>query len=157
MFSLPIGEPILSEKKLDEELEKELMGGDDDEFSFESATADTSAPQDDIAESLSRQLEGEQVTAAYKYLQLAITQISDIEYDVIIKDQSHGFLNYFVSKILQCKGVDFAAYKNQSISDPVIYIRIDGTLPIKSILQEALKYARTEWKGMRNAVNAMKI
>lgn len=147
----------MSEKKLDEELEKELMGGDDDDFDFSAANIGGSATQDEIAESLSRQLEGELEGKAFKYLELSIAQISDTEFNVIIKHQSHGFLNYFVSKVLQCKGVDFAAYKNQSISDPVIYVRTDGKQQIKGILQEALKYARTEWKGMKNAVNAMKL
>lgn len=147
----------MSEKNLDEELEKELMGGDDDEFDFQTANLGGSATQDEIAESLSRQLEGEIEGKAFKYLELSIAQISDTEFNVIIKHQSHGFLNYFVSKILQCKGVEFAAYKNQSISDPVIYVRTHGNQKIKSILQESLKYARTEWKGMKNAISALKL
>ena len=62
-----------------------------------------------------------------------------------------------VSKIIQCKGVDFVAYQHLSIADPKIYIRTDGKREVKDILKEAIKYSRTEWKGMKNAIEAAKL
>ena len=146
----------MSEKNIDE-VDKTPLGGNDDDFAFKSAKSSGADSQNDIAENLSLQLEGEYAQKAYKYLELAILQNSDNEFDVIIKHQTHGFLNYMVSKIIQCKGVAFVAYQHLSIADPKIYIRTDGKREIKDILKEAIKYARVDWKGMRNAIEATKL
>jgi DNA-directed RNA polymerase subunit L len=149
----------MSEKKesLEDELEKELLGGGDDDFDFEAAEMRDTTTEDEIAESLSLQLEGEMERKSYKYLELSIKQSSANEYDIIIKHQSHGFLNYLTSKLLQSKGVEFAAYKKSSIDVPKIYVRTKNDRDIKAIFQEAIKFARTEWKGMRNAIEATKM
>ena len=145
-----------SEKNIDE-VDKTPLGGNDDDFEFKSANSSGVDSQNDIAENLSMQLEGEYESKNYKYLELSILQSTDNEFDVIIKHQTHGFLNYMVSKIIQCKGVAFVAYQHLSIADPKIYIRTDGKRDVKDILKEAIKYARTEWKGMKNAIEATKL
>ena len=65
-------------------------------------------------------------------------------------------MNYLITKILKCKGVEFAAYKITSLEPPTMYIRTDGTKDIKNILKEALKLMKIDWKGMGNAVQTIK-
>jgi len=129
------------------------MSKEEEEGSME----DQDSERDQIAEDLSKQLEEEKVEKPFKYLQIAIEKENDIEYFIKVRHQSHGFLNYFTNKLLNISGVAFAAYKITSLDDSTIYIRIDKTRDIKDILKEGVKMMRIEWKGMANAVSAMKI
>ena len=78
------------------------------------------------------------------------------EFYVHIIHQSHGFMNYLITKVLKCKGVEFAAYKNTSLEPPVMYIRTDGKKEIKNILKEAIKLMKIDFNGMKNAVSTIK-
>ncbi|MHA1721008.1 MAG: RpoL/Rpb11 RNA polymerase subunit family protein [Promethearchaeota archaeon] len=158
-----------AEKKIDDEIFKEL---DKDEILLEdirkedqaikspTKTSDTpsagTTSSEDLAELLSQELT--EPSRDFKYLKIAIEQEgTENEYYVHVKHQSHGLMNYLITKVLKCKGVDFAAYKNTSLEPPVMYIRTDGSRDIKNILKEALKLMRIDWKGMGNAVNSLKI
>ncbi len=143
----------MSKKTSEDELEKDLM---EDSVASKSESSVETPDTNDLADIISEQLETEEVKD-YKYLKLMLEQLSEREYELHIKHQSHGFMNYLVSKVIKCSGVDFAAYKNTSLAPPVLYIRIDGTKDIKNVLREAIKIMKTEWKGMGNAVSAMKI
>lgn len=149
---------MAKKKTAEEELDEEFLDESDD---FEGLIDDEDdkidKSKEDLAELLSSQLDDEFLGNEYKYLQLKIEQENEFEYYVTVKHQSHGFMNYFVAKILKCTGVEFAAYKATSLDPPKIYVRLDASHDIKKILQEALLLMRTEWKGMKNAVAAMKL
>ncbi len=117
----------------------------------------TVVSQDDLVDKLSDELEGERKHKDYRYLKVAIEEVNPNEYYVIVHDQSHGLMNYMVTKLLKISGVVFAAYKYTSLDPPTIYIRTDGSKDIKSILKEAIKQMRIDWSGMKNAVAAMKL
>ena len=152
------------EEDLEDELEEDLEDLPSDDKALDKTQAaddvqDSIEPdQEDLAEDLSFQLE-EEVEDPYKYLRISIEKDggADREYYLHIKHQSHGFLNYMVRIVLKIKGVDFAAYKNTSLAPPVIYIRTDGTRGIKLILKDTIKAMKIEWKGMGNAVAALKL
>ena len=119
-----------------------------------STTSDEVSP-DDLAERLSEELAEPQ--RDFKYLKISVEEEKNgTEFYVHIRHQSHGFMNYLVTKVLKCKGVEFTAYKNTSLEPPVLYVRTDGTKEIKNILKEALKLMRIDWKGMGNAVQTIK-
>lgn len=142
-------------KSIDEELDEEFLEEDIDSDLDSDIPSEKS--KDELAEMLSSQLEEEISQQDYKYLKLYIEQESKFEYYVTVEHQSHGFMNYLVSKVLKCAGVEFAAYKLTSLDPAKLYIRIDPSRDIKTILKEALVKMKTEWKGMKNAVAAMKL
>jgi DNA-directed RNA polymerase subunit L len=150
---------MAKKKTADEELDEELLDVEDDfeeldGIDLEDSTAKT---KDELAELLSSQLEEEIKGIEYKFLEVSIERENETEYYITIKHQSHGFMNYLVSKVLKCKDVEFAAYKATSLAPPKLYIRTTPDHDIKVILKEALTLMRTEWKGMKNAVAAMKL
>lgn len=110
---------------------------------------------EDLAERLSQELTEPQ--RDFKYLKISIEQEENgTEFYVHVIHQSHGLMNYLITKVLKCKGVEFAAYKNTSLEPPVMYVRTDGSKDIKNILKEALKLMKIDWKGMGNAVQTIK-
>lgn len=119
----------------------------------------TSSPmvltKDDV-EKPEEEIEETEKKRDYKHLEINIEEIAKDEYIVYILHQSHGFLNYMVSKLLKIKGVVFAAYKISSIDHPNIYIKIDGTKDIKNILNEVIKIMRIEIGGLKNAIASVK-
>ena len=158
-----ISENVMAKKKpqtedaLEEDLEDVILEDLHAEDALENKLDDSAdSDQEDLAEELSFQLE-EEPEEPYKYLLLTIEKDTDHEFYLHIKHQSHGFLNYMVTKILKTKSVEFAAYKNTSLAPPVIYIRTDGNRDIKAILKDTMRLIITEWKGMGNAVAAMKL
>jgi len=159
---------MAKKKPTDGESDEDFLGFDDDEeesadslqkkeaIPSKPQVTDSAASKDVIADSLYSQLEEETEPQNYKYLQLALEQNQENEFFLHVKHQSHGFMNYMVSLLLKTPGVSYAAYKLTSLAPAVIYIRIDGTRDIKGILKETIQKMRTEWKGMKNAVAAMK-
>ena len=120
-----------------------------------SSTTSDDTSSEDLAERLSQELIEPQ--RDFKYLKISIEQEENgTEFYVHVIHQSHGFMNYLVTKVLKCKGVEFSAYKNTSLEPPVLYVRTDGKKEIKNILKEALKLMRIDWKGMGNAVSTIK-
>ena len=110
----------------------------------------------DFTDQLSNLLESEEyIQKDYKYMQLAIEKQYEVEYLIIIKHQSHGFLNYMVTKILKVKGVQFAAYKITTLEDPRIIVHLDGTKDIKAVIKESIKHMRIELKGIGNAIESV--
>jgi len=110
---------------------------------------------EDLAERLSQELTEPQ--RDFKYLKISIEQEKNgTEFYVHVQHQSHGFMNYLVTKVLKCKGVEFVAYKNTSLEPPVMYIRTDGSKDIKNIIKEAIKLMQIEFRGMKNAVSTIK-
>ncbi len=144
----------MAKNNLEDELDDELMADKSEDIAKKSSPTE---PDTDLAEILTEQLEEEEYVKDWKYLKLRLEQEETNNYYLHVEHQSHGFMNYLVSKVLKCKGVDFAAYKNTSLSPANIYIRTDGSRDIKVILKDTIKLMRTEWKGMGNAVAAMKI
>ncbi|WP_371806281.1 RpoL/Rpb11 RNA polymerase subunit family protein [Candidatus Lokiarchaeum ossiferum] len=144
----------MAKNNLEDELDDELMADKSEDIKKKSEEPSSEL---DLADTLADQLEDEEMVKDWKYLKLSLEQENTNNYYLHVNHQSHGFMNYLVSKVLKCNGVSFAAYKNTSLSPANIYIRTDGTRDIKLILKEAVKLMRTEWKGMGNAVAAMKI
>jgi len=137
-----------------EELE-DLRKEEQNALKITSSTTSDDASSDDLAERLSEELTEPQ--RDFKYLKISVEQERNgTEFYVHIQHQSHGFMNYLVTKVLKCKGVEFTAYKNTSLEPPVLYVRTDGPKEIKNILKEALKLMRIDWKGMGNAVSTIK-
>ncbi|MHA1674504.1 MAG: RpoL/Rpb11 RNA polymerase subunit family protein [Promethearchaeota archaeon] len=149
---------MAKKKSVEEELEGELLN-DDDESIEDSLDVEIPADKtkEELADLLSSQLEEEIQGREFKYMQIQIEKDNDKEYYIIVRHQSHGFMNYLVSQVLKCKGVDFVAYKITSLDPPKLYVRVEEGLDIKAVLKEALGKMRTEWKGMKNAVAAMKL
>ena len=137
-----------------EDLRKEEQKANASLTSTSSITSDD-ASSEDLAERLSQELIEPQ--RDFKYLKISVEQEENgTEFYVHVIHQSHGFMNYLITKVLKCKGVEFAAYKNTSLEPPVMYVRTDGSKEIKNILKEALKLMRIDWKGMGNAVQTIK-
>ena len=137
-----------------EDLKKEEQKAKESSDIASSTTSDDGSSED-LAERLSQELTEPQ--RDFKYLKISVEQENNgTEFYVHVQHQSHGFMNYLITKVLKCKGVEFAAYKNTSLEPPVMYIRTDGTKEIKNILKEALKLMRIDWKGMGNAVQTIK-
>ncbi|MHA1613181.1 MAG: RpoL/Rpb11 RNA polymerase subunit family protein [Promethearchaeota archaeon] len=148
---------MAKKNSVEEELDDSLLG--DEENIEESLDVEISAgkTKEELADLLSSQLEDEIQGREFKYLQIEITTDSDFEYYIKVKHQSHGFMNYLMSQVLRCSGVEFAAYKATSLDEPNLYVRLEKNRDIKIVLKEALGKMRTEWKGMKNAVAAMKL
>jgi len=161
-------------EEIEEDLDEGLFGDDSlddigivdsEEFMGEgegpAIPADFKVPDEklDVERRLKRKLseELEETQENYKHLQVNIISLGKNEYMVIIRHQGHGFLNYFTSKILKIKGVEYAAYKVTNLDHPRIYIHTDGSKEIKNILKEAVKKMKIELKGLRNAVGSMKL
>ncbi|QEE14257.1 RpoL/Rpb11 RNA polymerase subunit family protein [Promethearchaeum syntrophicum] len=137
-----------------EDLRKEEQKANASLISTSSPTSDDTSSED-LAERLSQELIEPQ--RDFKYLKISVEQEENgTEFYVHVIHQSHGFMNYLITKVLKCKGVEFAAYKNTSLEPPVMYVRTDGSKEIKNILKEALKLMRIDWKGMGNAVSQIK-
>ncbi len=149
---------MAKKKSVEEELEGELLNEDDESIED---SLDVEIPADktkeELADLLSSQLEEEIQGREFKYLQIQIEKDNDTEYYIIVRHQSHGFMNYLVAQVLKCKGVDFVAYKSTSLDPPRLYVRLEDGHDIKAVLKDALGKMRTEWKGMKNAVAAMKL
>jgi DNA-directed RNA polymerase subunit L len=154
-------------KTTDDELEDEIFGvdeevKDDAPDSEPSADPESSEPSteevsQEIADLLARQLELKEEVRDYKYLKLVLEEASEDKFLVTVKSQSHGLMNYLVSKVLKIKGVLFSAYKNTSLEEPKIIIHTDGSKDINAILKEASKLMRIELKGVGNAIASLKI
>ena len=152
-----IDDEVFGEFDNNEELEALLKEEQKANTSLNIASSTTSDDvfSEDLAERLSQELIEPQ--RDFKYLKISLEQEeSGTEFYVHVIHQSHGFMNYLITKVLKCKGVEFAAYKNTSLEPPVMYIRTDGSKDIKNILKEALKLMRIDWKGMGNAVSTIK-
>lgn len=142
----------LDNKEELEDLRKEELKA---QTQMTSSTTSDDASSEDLAERLSQELIEPQ--RDFKYLKISIEQEENgSEFYLHVQHQSHGFMNYLVTKVLKCKGVEFSAYKNTSLEPPVLYVRTDGSKEIKNILKEALKLMRIDWKGMGNAVQTIK-
>ncbi len=161
----------MGKKKTESSLDDEVFGEFDDKEGLEdlrkeeqkanasltstSSTISDDSSSEDLAERLSQELIEPQ--RDFKYLKISVEQEeNETEFYVHVVHQSHGFMNYLITKVLKCKGVEFAAYKNTSLEPPVMYVRTDGSKDIKNILKEALKLMRIDWKGMGNAVSTIK-
>lgn len=148
---------MAKKKSLEDELDEDFLGVDDLPDKDTDSSISTEQSKEELAEMLSSQL-GEEISHRdYKYLKVHIEQESEFEYYITVEHQSHGFMNYMVSKMLKCSGVEFCAYKQTSFDPPKMYVRLDKSRDIKGVLREALTKMKTEWKGMKNAVAAMKL
>ncbi len=167
MVEIIMGKKKTAEKDLDDDAFSELDNKEELEdlrkeeqkakasSDIESSTTSDDTSSEDLAERLSQELIEPQ--RDFKYLKISVEQEENgTEFYLHVRHQSHGFMNYLVTKALKCKGVEFAAYKNTSLEPPVMYVRTDGTKEIKNILKEALKLMRIDWKGMGNAVQTIK-
>jgi DNA-directed RNA polymerase subunit L len=160
---------------INEELEEDLLGAAEPEGAKEvpaakviskekapaspsvsSDTTVTTLTSDQIAEKLSIQMEQEE-EQQYKRIGVKIDEVSKNEYRIAVLNQSHGFCNYFVSKLLNTPGVAFAAYKFTSLEPASIDIKTDGSKEIKKILKEAIDKMRDELKMVGKLVIDLKI
>ena len=94
------------------------MSKEEEEGSIE----DQDSERDQIAEDLSKQLEEEKVEKPFKYLQIAIEKENDIEYFIKVRHQSHGFLNYFTTKLLNIFSVRVVESRSIKLSSSVLLL-----------------------------------
>ena len=157
-----------AEETTKDELDDEFFGDDSESLKdlqeedaslevVESAPSAEDTPADTDAEDLSSLLEEEIILKDYKHLTVEVEQDGDERYVITIDHQSHGFMNYFVSKILKVKGVTFAAYKLTSLEPAKLKVHLDGSKDILTVMKESQKLMSIEWKGLSNAFAAMKI
>ncbi|TFF89862.1 MAG: hypothetical protein EU548_05960 [Promethearchaeota archaeon] len=145
-----------------EDLDDEDFGGldsDDLEIAIpkigkkEGAAADEEGLEEDLDElepSLEEEFEPlpeeEEELPTYKYLSVnEIKSKGNNDYEVIVEGQSHGLLNVLVKNLLKVEGVAMAAYKDNKLDLPTIYIRLTSdTLKIKDILYESIETLKNE-------------
>ncbi|AKB13155.1 MAG: DNA-directed RNA polymerase subunit L [Methanosarcina thermophila] len=74
-------------------------------------------------------------------MELNILSKTDNELEVELKGETHTLLNLLRDSLIRDKRVEVAFYdmKYVSISDPILYIRTDGTNPIEVLKDAALK------------------
>jgi DNA-directed RNA polymerase subunit L len=81
----------------------------------------------------------------YKYIDLVLSKgLSENDYELEVKGQTHGFCNIFVKHLLEIKGVKMAAYKYTAIEPAKIFIRIGPGSKIKEILHKGIENLRKE-------------
>ena len=115
--------------------EKEAEVDDSEELTEEDAEADE----------FEFEMEEEAEVLTYKYVDLEISKKSgENDYVIIVKGQSHGFLNILVKHLLETEGVNAAAYKVTRVNPPEIFIRIDKKYKIKDILSKGIEGLRSE-------------
>lgn len=88
----------------------------------------------------------------YKYLKARILEQHNNIYQIEFLGISHGFLNYLSSKLLNEKGVNYSAYKETSLSPPVLTVVTDGTLSIQKILKNTCKEMKSNISSLKKAI-----
>lgn len=88
----------------------------------------------------------------YKYLKARILEKNNNIYQIEFLGISHGFLNYLSSKLLGEKGVNYSAYKETSLSPPVLTVVTDGTIPIQKILKSTCKEMKSNISSLKKAI-----
>ncbi|TXT64558.1 MAG: DNA-directed RNA polymerase subunit L [Promethearchaeota archaeon] len=112
--------------------------------------------EDDLEDHLDFVMEDEAEGPQYKYLDIEIHQPESINnFEVVIKNQSHGFLNIFVNHLLALEGVILAAYKKTNIEEPRIFIKLKDGYKIKEILREGIDSLRTEVLEVQKLFNKL--
>jgi DNA-directed RNA polymerase subunit L len=114
-------------------------------------TETTSLTNDEIQQKLSAQV-NEDVRTGYKYLDVRIDEVVKNEYKIAIYNQSHGFCNFLISKLLNINGVLFAAYKKTSLEPASVDLRIEAGKDVKKILKEGIDKMRDDLKMMQKLV-----
>lgn len=73
-------------------------------------------------------------------MELNILSKADYELEVELKGETHTLLNLFKDFLIRDARVEAAFYdmKHVSISDPILYIKTDGTDPIEVLKDTAL-------------------
>ncbi|MHA1819473.1 MAG: RpoL/Rpb11 RNA polymerase subunit family protein [Promethearchaeota archaeon] len=123
---------------------KKSSGADDSSVS--SSTSEVS--------SSSGILSGEEEEKTFKFLRARIEERNGNFYTIRIKGASHTFLNYITTKLLDEKGVEYAAYKLTTLEPPRLSIIIDGSVPLKTILLSVTKKMKDEIKELKKVINA---
>jgi DNA-directed RNA polymerase subunit L len=88
----------------------------------------------------------------YKYLKARILEQHNNIYQIEFLGISHGFLNYLSSKLIDEKGVNYSAYKETSLSPPVLTVVTDGTLSIQKILKNTCKEMKSNISSLKKAI-----
>lgn len=114
-------------------------------------TETTSLTNDEIQEKLSAQI-NEDLRTGYKYLDVRIDEVVQNEYKIAIYNQSHGFCNFLISKLLNVNGVLYAAYKKTSLEPASVDLRIEPGKDVKKILKDAIDKMRDDLKMMQKLI-----
>jgi DNA-directed RNA polymerase subunit L len=93
----------------------------------------------------------------FRHVKVQIFELAKNEFKVVIVNQSHGFCNFLVSKVLNIPGVLYAAYKLTSLEPAMMNIKTDGSKDIKKILREATEKMRDDLKILSKLFADMKI
>ena len=94
----------------------------------------------------------EEIRKDYKYLKARILEKNNNIYQIEFLGISHGFLNYLSSKIMHEKGVNYSAYKETSLSPPVLTVVTDGTISIQKILKSTCKVMKSNISSLKKAI-----
>ncbi len=101
--------------------------------------------EEELEDTLDFIMEEEEEVPQYKYLDIEIHHAEGKNnFEVVIKNQSHGFLNILVNHLLNLNSVAIAAYKKTNIDLPCIFIKIKEGYNIKEILREGIDSLRNE-------------
>ncbi|MBD3198056.1 MAG: hypothetical protein GF317_23600 [Candidatus Lokiarchaeota archaeon] len=116
------------------------------ETSTEEVEEDFSEVEDEeLKEELDFAYEEQEEEPTFKYLSLQILEAKGKDnYEVYIKNQSHGFLNVLVKHLLDLEGVSAAAYKKTDIDYPKIFIKLEDGYKIKEILRKGINNLQEE-------------
>jgi DNA-directed RNA polymerase subunit L len=125
--------------EIEEGKEKEKVEEEEEEF------GEIPEAEEELGEELDFVMEEEEEVPQYKYLDIEIHHAEGKNnFEVIIKNQSHGFLNILVNHLLSLDSVEVAAYKKTNIELPRIFIKLKEGYKIKEILREAIDSLRNE-------------
>ncbi len=94
----------------------------------------------------------EEIRKDYKYLKARILEQHNNIYQIEFLGISHGFLNYLSSKLIDEKGVNYSAYKETSLSPPVLTVVTDGTISIQKILKNTCKGMKSNISSLKKAI-----
>lgn len=131
----------------DEDIESQLLGDDDGEAEVK--------PEDELDDDLFSDLEEEEIEIKdYEYVKARLLERENNLYKVEFLGVSHGFLNYIIEKLLKVESVEFAAYKETSLSPPILTVKIIGKKTIKKAIQEAVVMMKTELKSLKKEIKA---
>ena len=143
---------------IDKVIEVDLFDDSDNEISenSEEEVVETSAliEGEEIEESplIDDEEIEEEIRKDYKYLKARILEQHNNIYQIEFLGISHGFLNYLSSKLIGEKGVNYSAYKETSLSPPVLTVVTDGTISIQKILKNTCKEMKSNISSLKKAI-----
>jgi len=129
------------EAEVEEEVEEEV--GTEEAFEIEEGLEE--GLEEEFEEELEFTIEEEVEGPTYKFVDLEIHRGDGANnYNIIVKGQSHGFLNLFIKHLLDLESVKLAAYKKTDIEEPRLFLRLNAGYKIKEALRAGINSLMSE-------------